>query len=106
MQGLYFVYFNKTLCYIFLMFYIYIFLDLWDVFVRTGILGVYIVWQNASKSKLYTGLEESKLICLICVYLNLTDCFVSSPSPKNMFVSLLFSPVKRRHILCSGEQVK
>ena len=27
----------------------------------TGILGIYIVWQNAGKSKLYTGLHESKL---------------------------------------------
>ena len=46
MQGLYFVYFYKTYCYIFLMFYIYLFLDLWDLF----ILGLYFVWQNAGKS--------------------------------------------------------
>jgi hypothetical protein len=57
MQGLYFVYFYKTYCYIFLMFYIYLFLDLWDLF----ILGLYFVWQNAGKSKLYTGLHESEL---------------------------------------------
>ena len=36
MQGLYFVYFYKTYCYIFLLFYIYIFLNLWDVFIWTG----------------------------------------------------------------------
>jgi len=39
------------------------FLDWWDVFMWTGILGIYIVWQNAGKSKLYTStcLHESKL---------------------------------------------
>ena len=62
MQGLNFVYFYKTNRYIFLMFYIYIFfLYLWDVFMWTWILGLYFVGQNAVKSKLFTGLHESKL---------------------------------------------
>jgi hypothetical protein len=39
----------------------YFFLDLGDVFMWTGILGLYFVWQNAVKSKLFTGLHESKL---------------------------------------------
>jgi hypothetical protein len=43
------------------MFYIYIFLDWWDVFMWTGILGLYFIWQTAVKSKLFTGLHESKL---------------------------------------------
>jgi hypothetical protein len=44
------------------MFYIYFFfLDLWDVFMWTEILGLDFVWQNADKSKLFTGLHESIL---------------------------------------------
>jgi hypothetical protein len=35
----------------------------------------------------------------------LADCFVSSPS-QNIFVSSLFSPVKRRNSLCSGKHGK
>ena len=48
MQDLDFAYFYKTYCYIFLMFYtLYLhFLDLWDVFMWTGVLGYYVVWQN------------------------------------------------------------
>jgi hypothetical protein len=34
---------------------------LWDVFMWTGILGLYFVWQNAGKYNLFTGLHESKL---------------------------------------------
>ena len=69
-----------------------------------GILGLYFVGKNTGKSKLYTGLHESKLF-VYCVYLQLADCFVSSPS-QNIFKSSFFSPVKRRNIVCSGEDGK
>ena len=49
MHGLDFVYFYIPYCYIFLM------------FVWTGILGLYFVWQNDGKSNLLTSLHESKL---------------------------------------------
>ena len=60
MRDLDFAYFFcKAYCYIFLMFYIYLFCR--DVFMWTGILGLYFVWQNAVKSKLFNGLHETKL---------------------------------------------
>ena len=44
------------------MLYIYFcFIDLWDYLMWTGILELDFVWQNAGKSKLFTGLHESKL---------------------------------------------
>jgi hypothetical protein len=61
MQGLYFVYFYKTYCYIFLMFYIYIFKIYETSSCERWILALNFVWQNVGKCTLYTGLHESNL---------------------------------------------
>ena len=61
--GLGFVYFYYSvnlLLYFSNVLYLHL-LDLWDVSMWTGILGLYFVWQNAGKSISFTGWHEHKL---------------------------------------------
>ena len=74
MQGLYFVYFYNTYCYIFLI-------------ANPNYISVYM--------KVY-------YLFTLCFFLKLADCFLSSLS-LNICLSSLLSSVKRRHILCTGE---
>ena len=105
MQGLYFAYFHMY-CYIFPMFYIYIFLvDWWDVFVWMGNLRTLFCLTKRWQIQIIYQFTWKYIICLRCVCLKLADCFLSSPS-LNICFFLLLSSVKRRHILCTGEHGK
>jgi hypothetical protein len=100
MLGLYFVYFYKTYFYIFLMFYIYIVLDLWDDCLlenrnlRTLLFCLTKRWQIQNYLSVYMKVNY---LFKLCNYLELADCFVSSLS-QQIFVSSLFSAATRRNI--------
>jgi len=68
------------------------------------ILGLYFVWQNVGKSKLYTGLHKVNYLLTLCLFK--VGRLLCNSLYQNILVSSLFSPVKRRNILCSGEHGK
>ena len=81
MQGLYFVHFHNMYCYVFPMFYIYIFfVDWWYVFMWTGNLTTLFCLTKRWQIQIIYRFTWKYSICLRCVCLKLADCFLSSPS--------------------------
>jgi hypothetical protein len=95
------LFFHKTCCYIFLMFYNYTIFRLMRCLHVNRNLITYIVWQNAVQI-IYRFTWKYFFYFFICVYLK-GFCKLAI---RKICMSSLFSPVKKRNILCSGEHVK